>query len=236
MLQILTLTTSLLGIGGFPPPPPAPPPEATPAQTAPATTPQPVAPPETAPATPAPAAPAPAAPAPAPGAPAAAPPSIQAAAPPPAAASAPVPTSAARSGQADAEKPKAEEQEDSGWNRYNVTAMISAGVAVALLGTAAFFGASASSHESDVNRLVGYRNPPPEYAGVAGTYTSAMNDGHRAAHDARVALIAAAATGAVSITFFILDGVLTPATGAPTAAVAPVPHGMAAVGGWSWKF
>ena len=46
---------------------------------------------------------------------------------------------------------------------------------------------------------------------------------------------AAAATGAVSITFFILDAVMTPGTG-PTAAVTPAPHGFAASGGWSWRF
>jgi hypothetical protein len=163
-------------------------------------------------------APAPAAPAPA-------------AAPPPAATPAP-PAAAAR--QADAEKP-ATAEEGSGWNRYNVTAMVAAGVTVALLGTAAFFGATASSHEGDVNRLIGYHNPPPEYASVAGEYTSAMNDGRAAAHDARVALVAAAATGAVSITFFILDVVLAPG-GGPTAAVVPASRGFAATGGWSWRF
>ncbi|HXJ21668.1 MAG TPA: hypothetical protein VMT03_15700 [Polyangia bacterium] len=153
---------------------------------------------------------------------------------PPRAAAAPAPVAPAAAPKADTEKP-ASAEEDSGWNRYNVTAMISAGVTVALLGTAAFFGASASSHESDANRLIGYRSPPPEYARVAGEYTSAINDGRAAAHDARVALLAAAATGAVSITFFILDAVLTPSTG-PTAAITPAPHGFAAVGGWSWHF
>jgi hypothetical protein len=160
------------------------------------------------------------------------------AATPPAAANAPTapaavdPPAAVRT--ADAEKP-ANAQEDSGWNRYNVTAMISAGVTVALLGTAAFFGASASSHEGDANRLIGYRNPPPEYARVASEYTSAINDGRSAAHNARVALVAAAATGAVSITFFILDAVLTPGEG-PTAAIVPASRGFAATGGWSWRF
>lgn len=149
---------------------------------------------------------------------------------PPAPASAPAPAS-----RADTEKP-AQAEEDSGWNRYNITAMISAGVTVALLGTAVYFGASASSHESDANRLIGYRNPPTEYASVAGAYSSALSDGRSDAHDARIALIAAAATGAVSITFFVLDEVLTPASGTPVAAVAPGPHGMTAVGGWSWRF
>jgi hypothetical protein len=160
-------------------------------------------------------------------APAATPPAV---APPPA----PPPPPAPAVRQADAEKPATTEQ-GSGWNRYNVTAMVAAGVTVALLGTAAFFGASASSHESDANRLIGYRNPPPEYAAVANEYTSALNDGRAAAHDARVTLIAAAATGAVSITFFILDAVLTPG-GGPTAMVVPAPRGFAATGGWSWHF
>ena len=168
----------------------------------------------------------------APAAPAPAPAAAPAPATAPAASTAPAPAAASR--QADTEKPAAAE-EDSGWNRYNITAMISAGVTVALLGTAAFFGASASSHEGDANRLIGYRNPPPEYARVANEYSSALNDGRSAAHDARVALIAAAATGAVSITFFILDAVLTPA-GTPTAAVVPAPGGFAAIGGWSWRF
>jgi hypothetical protein len=161
----------------------------------------------------------------APAAPGAAPPAT----PPPAATAPPV------GGHADTEKP-AEGEEDSGWNRYNITAMISAGVTVALLGTAAYFGASASSHESDANRLIGFRNPPVEYAKVADAYTSALNDGRNDAHNARIALIAAAATGAVSITFFILDEVLMPVSGTPTAAVVPDAHGMAAIGGWSWRF
>jgi len=164
-------------------------------------------------------------PAPAPGAPAAPPGAV-----PPAVATAPGPA-----GHADTEKPS-DAEEDSGWNRYNITAMISAGVTVALLGTAVYFGASASSHESDANRLIGYRNPPPEYASVASAYSAALSDGRRDAHDARIALVAAAATGAISITCFILDEVLTPASGTPTAAVVPGPHGMTALGGWSWRF
>jgi len=176
-----------------------------------------------APAAPAPAVAAPAAPGPGPATPA----GVPAPTPAPAAAGA---TPAAP----DAEKP-ATGEEDSGWNRYNITAMVSAGVTVALLGTAAFFGASASSHESDANRLIGYRNPPPEFASVAAAYNSALKDGHDDAHNARIALIAAAATGAVSITFFILDGVLTPAS-SPVAVVAPTSGGLAAIGGWRWRF
>lgn len=155
---------------------------------------------------------------------------------PPAAPSPPVASAPAATGRADSEKP-AQGEEESGWNRYNITAMVAAGVTVALLGTAVYFGASAGSHESDANRLIGYRNPPPEYASVASAYSSALSDGRRDAHDARIALIAAAATGAVSIAFFILDEVLAPPSGTPTAAVVPGPHGeMTALGGWSWRF
>ena len=65
-----------------------------------------------------------------------------------------------RPGPADAEHPGGPAQpEDSGWNRYNITAVASASVAVVLLGTAALFAAKANSDESDVNRLVVYRDP-----------------------------------------------------------------------------
>ena len=84
-------------------------------------------------------------------------------------ASAPVPSAAPPGGRVarcptaahvDAERPAGKEQEDSGWNRYNATAVIASGVTLALLGTAAFYGAEASSKEGDINRLVTYRFPP----------------------------------------------------------------------------
>ena len=64
-----------------------------------------------------------------------------------------------------------EDSGDSGWNRYNATAVIASGVTLALLGTAAFYGAEASSKEGDINRLVTFRFPPPQYSSVAATYT-----------------------------------------------------------------
>ena len=48
---------------------------------------------------------------------------------------------AANAAHVDAEHPAGQEQEDSGWNRYNTTAVIASGVTLALLGTAAFYGA-----------------------------------------------------------------------------------------------
>ncbi len=69
----------------------------------------------------------------------------------------------------DAEHPAGKDQEDSGWNRYNATAVIASGVTLALLGTAAFYGAEASSKEGDINRLITFRFPPPQYSSVAAT-------------------------------------------------------------------
>src|SRR6185369_18006747 len=50
------------------------------------------------------------------------------------------------------------QQEDSGWNRYNITAVASAGVAVLALGVAALYAAQASSDEDDLNRVINFRN------------------------------------------------------------------------------
>src|SRR5580692_10414601 len=57
--------------------------------------------------------------------------------------------------RADAEHPAGPPAaEDSGWNRYNVTAFVATAVTVALLGTAGFFAAAAGSDRDDINRLV----------------------------------------------------------------------------------
>jgi hypothetical protein len=97
----------------------------------------------------------------------------------------------------------------SGWNRYNITAMSAAGASLLLLGTAAFFGAEASSKEADVNRLQGFRDQqtgaPKEYSQVAAQYEADLADGRSAAHNARVALVAAGGAAAVSVVFFALD-------------------------------
>jgi hypothetical protein len=133
--------------------------------------------------------------------------------------------------------PAATKPEDSGWNRYNVTAVVSAGVAVALLGTAAVFAAQAASNESDVNRLVGYRDPatdaPLRYSDVANQYEQAAADGPRNNRNAKIALAASAVAAAVSATFFVLDAKLG---ATPAVAIAPAGHGIAATGGWQWRF
>ena len=171
------------------------------------------------------------------------PPASPTAAPGPAPAPAPAPAAQAPGvARSDAEHPAGKEEEDSGWNRYNLTAVIASGVTLALLGTAAVYGAAASSKESDINRLITYRFPPPHYSSVAGEYKSAMADGQSDAHNARVALVAAAATGLVAAAGFVLDAVLTPAEApaapavVPAVSLAPLPGGRGALGGWSWRF
>jgi tetratricopeptide (TPR) repeat protein len=165
-------------------------------------------------------------------------------------ASAPVPAAAPpgppapNAAHVDAEGPAAKDQEESGWNRYNATAVIASGVTLALLGTAAFYGAEASSKEGDINRLVTYRFPPPKYSSVAATYTKDMADGRSDAHTSRILLLTAAGTGLVAAAFFILDVVRTPAEAAPAApalpavsvSLAPSANGFGAQGAWSWRF
>ncbi len=137
----------------------------------------------------------------------------------------------------DAESARAAKaDEDSGWNRYNITAMTATGLTVVLLGTAAFFGAEASSKESDVNRLLTNRDEmgtPLRYSSVAAQYQSAMSDGRRDAHDARLALVGAAGTAVAAAVFFVLDG-LHPAEA--KVAVAPTSAGAGAVGAFAWSF
>jgi len=128
-------------------------------------------------------------------------------------------------------------QEDSGWNRYNITAVSSAGVAVILLGAAALFAAQAASAESDVNRLLLYRDQntgaPLKYSDVAAQYQQATADGPRHDRNAKIALAASAVAAAVSATFFVLDAKLG---ATPAVAIAPAGHGVAATGGWQWRF
>ena len=151
---------------------------------------------------------------------------------------------AAVAAHVDAEHPAGKDQEDSGWNRYNTTAVIASGVTLALLGTAAFYGAEASSKEGDVNRLVTFRFPPPQYSSVAAAYTSAMADGRSDAHTSKISLLAAAGTGLVAAVFFVLDAIRTPSEPAPAApvlpavsvSIAPTGNGFGAQGAWSWRF
>jgi hypothetical protein len=155
----------------------------------------------------------------------------------------PAPAAAARPAvvsAADAEAARrVQEDSGSGWTRYNVTAMVAAGATLALLGTAGFFGAQASSRESDVNRLQSFRDDktgaPIEYSKVAREYEQALADGRSDEHAARVALLAAAGTAAVSVLFFVLDAHFTDAA---AVAVAPAP---ASAGGGAtlvaaWRF
>jgi tetratricopeptide (TPR) repeat protein len=172
------------------------------------------------------------------------PPPVPSAAPSSAAAPAAATPPATTAPHVDAEHPAGKDQEDSGWNRYNTTAVIASGVTLALLGTAAFYGAEASSKESDINRLVMFRFPPPQYSSVAATYTSDMADGRSDAHTSRILLLTAAGTGLVAAVFFILDAVRTPTEPEPAApalpavsvSIAPTGNGFGAQGAWSWRF
>ena len=139
--------------------------------------------------------------------------------------------------RADTEQPAgAAQADDSGWNRYNLTAMISSGAALLLLGTAGFYAASAGSASDDVTRLVSYRSQagtPLTYSAVAAQYEQAMADGKRDDRNAKIALIAAGGAAAVAAVFFVLDAKLG---GEPAVAIAPAGSGVAASGGWTWRF
>jgi len=140
--------------------------------------------------------------------------------------------------RADAEHPaQTEEQEDSGWNRYSVTAVVATAVTVALLGTAGFFAAAAGSNGDNINRLVLFHDPatgaPLPYSTVAAQYAQSMSDGRRDDRVAKGVLIGAGATAAVAALFFVFDATLTHQ---PTVSVAPAGTGLAAVGGWTWRW
>jgi hypothetical protein len=148
------------------------------------------------------------------------------------------PPGAARIGAADSEHPKAATKpEDLGWNRYNITAVASAGAALVALGVAGLFAAQVNSDEDDVKRLINYRaqdtGAPLPYSSIADQYEKAMADGPRHARDAKIALAVAGIAAAVSVTFFVLDEKL----GAePAVTLAPAGNGLAATGGWQWRF
>jgi hypothetical protein len=162
--------------------------------------------------------------------------------PPGSALPAAAPPVAASPAHVDVERPAADKgQEDSGWNRYNATAVIASGVTLALLGTAAFYGAEASSKENDINRLVLFRFPPPQYSSVAATYASDMADGRSDAHTSKILLLTAAGTAVVAAVFFVLDAVRTQPEAAPplpavSVSIAPTGSGLGAQGAWSWRF
>jgi hypothetical protein len=150
----------------------------------------------------------------------------------------PSPPAATTPPAGDAEHPHGPAQPaDSGWNRYNITAVASASVAVLLLGTAAMFAAKADSDESDVNHLIRYRDPstgaPLRYSSIAPQYEQATADGPHHDRDAKIALAASAVAAAVSITFFVLDAKLG---ATPAVAIVPDGRGVAASGGLQWRF
>jgi hypothetical protein len=157
-----------------------------------------------------------------------------AAAPPPAS-TLPAPAVAPR---ADAEHPAGPPPaEDSGWNRYDVTAVVATAVTVALLGTAGFFAAAAGSDRDDINRLVLFHDPssgaPLPYSSVAAQYTQDMSAGRRDDRIAKGLLIGAGATAAVAALFFVFDANFAPG---PAVSLVPAGTGLAAVGGWSWRW
>jgi len=96
-------------------------------------------------------------------------------------------------------------------SHLNVAAWIAAGATVALLGTAAFFGAKASEKESDVNYLLGNFDAktgvPIEYATVASRYEADVRDGKRDNRLAKGFAIGAAATALASTVLFVVDAV-----------------------------
>jgi hypothetical protein len=139
--------------------------------------------------------------------------------------------------RADAEHPAGAPPDTSGWNRYNVTAVVATAITVALLGTAGFFAAAAGSQRDNINRLVMFHDPatgaPLPYSSVAAQYTQSMSDGRRDDRIAKGVLIGAGAGAAVAALFFALDATLTHE---PMVSVAPAGGGLAAVGGWTWRW
>jgi len=130
-----------------------------------------------------------------------------------------------------------QDDEDAGWTPTRITAWSATAATVVLLGVAAYFGAQASSKQSDVNRLLIFRDEktgaPLAYTPkVAQDYETALSDGRRDARVAKLTLLGAAGAAVVATVFFVLDGT-RPASGG--VALAPAP-GRGAIGGWTWTF
>jgi hypothetical protein len=106
------------------------------------------------------------------------------------------------------------QEELEGWNTLRGTAWIATAVAVAALGTAGFFAASASSKKDDVNRLTSFRDDmtgaPLEYATIASQYETAVRDGQRYDRNAKIALGVSVATAVFATSLFIVDSVRAP--------------------------
>jgi hypothetical protein len=131
-----------------------------------------------------------------------------------------------------------QDDDDGGWTGPRIGAWSATGATVALLGVAAYFGAQAQSHESDINRLVVFRDQdtgaPTRYTPeVARQYESAMADGRSDARTAKILLLSAAGTAVAATVFFIIDGTRA-ATG--RVAIAPTPGSRGAVGAFTWTF
>jgi hypothetical protein len=147
----------------------------------------------------------------APGQPAPAAPPSPAVAPPPAPAVTAPPPVMSQQAKDDEELRALVDENPAKRSRLNVAAWVSAGVTVALLGTAAFFGAKASEKESDVNYLLGNfdgkTGVPIEYALVASRYEADVRDGKRDNRLAKGFAIGAGVTALASTALFILDAV-----------------------------
>jgi hypothetical protein len=137
--------------------------------------------------------------------------------PPPAPAAAATPTTAATVPAARDDETghgNAGDESESGWNAYSVTAWVATGATVLLLGTAAFYAASAASAKDDVNQLLRYQDPmtgvPIQYHTVAARYENSVRDGQHDDRVAKYALIGAAGTALVATAFFIVDSLHTP--------------------------
>jgi hypothetical protein len=131
-----------------------------------------------------------------------------------------------------------QDDDDGGWTGPRIGAWSATGATVALLGVAAYFGAQASSHESDINRLVVFRDQdtgaPTRYTpDVARQYESAMSEGRSDARTAKILLLSAAGTAVTATVFFIIDGTRA----APgRLALVPTPGSRGAVGAFTWTF
>ena len=88
-----------------------------------------------------------------------------------------------------------------------------------------------------MNRLVNYRQRDRQAVDLLGrrrpVRTGDGRRGERHDRNAKIALIAAIGAVVVAAVFFVLDAKLG---GEPAVAVAPAGAGVAATGGWTWRF
>ena len=145
---------------------------------------------------------------------------IQAPAPVPAASSAAAPQRADDEARPEDLRPPADE--DGPRSRLNVAAWAAAGVTAALLGVAAFYGASAAERAGDANRLITYHDPdtgiPLEYTKVASDFEDDLCVGRHDDTLAKAFLISAAVTAAATTALFVADGLRGSTAGAAASA------------------